>query len=500
MLLFSGYTKTYGLYGGTLQDQGDGKLKGSARTVKGEVTQTLWIDHLTGKQGLGIIPIDESSRVRFAAIDIDEYPLDLEALNRNIQKLQLPLVLCRTKSGGAHLYLFLETFSPADQVQKKMREMAALLGHGNAEIFPKQTKILEERGDAGSWINMPYYQSMDTSRYALDAEGKKLSFQNFIRYAQSKIVSFNSLVTVATVVGEILVGGPPCMNHLCSMGFPQGTRNNGLFNLAVYAKKLHGDEWPMHIQEYNDKYMTPPLDPSEVQGIIKSMLKKDFTYTCKQAPISNYCNMPKCRTCKYGIGLGNMGMPKFGSLTKLLTDPPVWFLEVEAGGRLELTTDDLQSPRNFQNKCMATLNIMPMVPKMETWQEVVAQLLEQVNEVEIPIESTPKGQLWGHLEDFLTSRVQGRTADDMLLGKPWLSNGVYYFRLKDFLSYLDRQKFKLMPLHHIAMCLSEWKLGRRFWNCRGKGVNSYSIPEKSLQKQVTGFDPVNVENPEKVIT
>jgi hypothetical protein len=279
------------------------------------------------------------------------------------------------------------------------------------------------------------------------------------------------------------------------MGFPAGTRNNGLFNLAVYAKKAHGDEWQSHLQEYNGKFMNPPLDPSEVQGIAKSVEKKNFEYTCKQAPISNYCNMPKCRACKHGIGVGNLGMPKFGSLTKVKVDPPIWFLEVESGGRLELSTDELQSPRMFQNKCMQSLNIMPILPKMDVWQEIIHNLLQEVCEVEVPEEATPTGILWQLLEDFCTSRVQGRTADDLLMGKPWLYNGFYYFRIRDFLSFLDRAKFKLMPIHHVAMHLTEWKCGRKFWNCRGKGVNTFSIGEHEFKKQEKPFEPVHIDNP-----
>lgn len=500
MLLFDGYRKSYGMYSANLNDGGSGKLKGQAATVKGEVDIQLWINHLLGKQGLGIIPIDETSRVRFAAIDIDEYPLDLGALNAQIQKLHLPLVLCRTKSGGAHLYLFLETYTDAAPVILKMREMAATLGYGNAEIFPKQTKIIAERGDAGSWINMPYFNAVDTTRYALDSEGNPLSFPKFIEYARTKTISFTVLSATKLDFTDALTSGPPCLNHLVSMGFPAGTRNNGLFNLAVYAKKAHGDQWKTYIQEYNGKYMQPPLEATEVQGLIKSVERKDFQYTCKQVPLSNYCNMPKCRQCKFGIGGSDIGMPKFGSLTKLKTQPPIWFLEIEGGGRLELTTDDLQNPRSFQNKCMEVLNIMPILPKLTEWQEIIHKLLSEVTEITVPEDATPAGQLWQHLEDFCTSRVQAKTADEILLGKPWLHNGEYFFRIRDFLAYLERQKFKAMPLHHVSRCFNDWEIGKKFWNLRGKGTNTYVIQQVKFEKQMTSFEIEELVSPEKVLT
>jgi hypothetical protein len=501
MLLFDGYRKMHGIYGTNLTDQGNGKMKGLAKTVKGDVTIQLWIRHLLGQQGLGIIPIDETCRVRFAAIDIDEYPLDLVALNALIQKHKLPLVLCRTKSGGAHLFLFLEQYHDAGEVQKRMREMASTIGHGNAEIFPKQTRIEADRGDVGNWINMPYFNVTDTQRYALGEEGNILTLEEFMRYARMKIVSYESLLnTTKTVQEDILKDGPPCLNHLMSMGFPSGTRNSGLFNIAVYCRKAFGDEWEAHVQEYNGKYMQPPLEPSEVSGILKSAAKKDFNFTCKQAPICNYCNMPKCRARKYGIGMQNMGMPKFGTLTKLKSEPPVWFLEVEDGGRLELTTDDLQNPRYFQNKCMEILNIMPAVPKIDVWQEIVQELLKDVCEVDVPEESTPSGQLWILLEDFCTSKAQARVAEEILLGKPWLHNGWYYFRLRDFMAFLDRQKFRAVPTSYIAAYLRDWKLQKKFWNLRGKGTNCHAISSDSFQRQIEKFETPPQISPEGAIT
>lgn len=64
--------------------------------------------HLEGKKGVGSIPIDENNQCLFGALDIDEYDLDLVKLFKKIKQLKLPLTVCRSKSGGAHLYIFLK--------------------------------------------------------------------------------------------------------------------------------------------------------------------------------------------------------------------------------------------------------------------------------------------------------------------------------------------------------------------------------------------------------
>ena len=497
MLLFSGYQDSYGQYSAELTDEG-GKLKGKVKSVKGKVTIELWLKHLIGTQGLGIIPINEHSKVKFAAIDIDDYHLDLKGLTARIKELRLPLVLCRTKSGGAHLYLFLEEWSDATDVQALMREFAHLLGHGNAEVFPKQTRIISERGDIGSWINMPYMNFANTTRYAIDDYGNKLTFEEFLRHAQSKIANIKELSKTKFKVREddALAGGPPCLNHLCAIGFPQGTRNNGLFNLAIYAQKAHGDDWKAHVLDYNQKYMNPPMEIAEVNGVIKSLSKKSFTYTCKQPPLTQYCHMSKCRGCKHGIGTGDLGMPKLGSLTKIKTVPPIWFLEIEGGSRLELTTEQLQSQKAFQYKCMEKLNIMPVMPKMEVWNEMIGSLLSTVVEVEVPKDTSPAGQLLVHLEEFCTSRVQGKVPEDLLLGKPYTSGDHIYIRFKDFLAYLQRQRFNLLKHNEIVSTIQDLDPIRKFFNLKGKGTNTLGIPVKLFSKQIDPFDVPETKTPD----
>ena len=104
--LFAGLDRAYGTY--QVTDAEGKKLSGQARTVQQPLTRDVWELHLSGERSLGVIPIRDDNTVAFAAIDIDTYPLDLVALEAQIAELGLPLVVVRSKSGGAHLYLFIE--------------------------------------------------------------------------------------------------------------------------------------------------------------------------------------------------------------------------------------------------------------------------------------------------------------------------------------------------------------------------------------------------------
>ena len=153
----------------------------------------------------------------------------------------LPLVPCRSKSGGIHCFAFVKEAVPAALMKEKLGMFAALLGFGKSEIFPKQTEILAERGDIGQWINIPYFNYKETDRYAYDKKARKLSIEEFFKVIDKvwfSAADFNAFTV--TLMSEI-TDGPPCLQTLITKGFSPGTRNDGLFNLAVYLKKVDGN-------------------------------------------------------------------------------------------------------------------------------------------------------------------------------------------------------------------------------------------------------------------
>lgn len=456
MALFHGLGTAHGQYRVDAANKTPkGKKKGVAVTINEPVTVELWGRHLSGIHGLGIVPIMANNCCRFGAIDVDDYDINIEELNTKIQLRRFPLVLCRTKSGGAHLYIFFSEDVDAAAVIEKLRLMSAALGHGKAEIFPKQTKLLIDRGDVGSWINMPYFGADKSDRYALDARSQRLTTDEFVKFAQSRMLTADQLSHSVIELDEILAGGPPCLQRLAVDGFPEGTRNSGLFNLAIYARKAHPDNWKIKLEEYNTRFMQPPLTASETLGVIKAVDKHNYNYTCKTQPIESVCNADKCRRCKFGVGKGDFGMPKFGSLTKLLTEPPIWFIDIEGGHRLAMTTEELQSPVCFQRKCMETLNVVPGIPKRDEWGDILAELFENVNIVEVPKQATPRGHLLALFEEFITSRVQARNREEILLGKPLTQEGTTYFRMRDLVRFLDRQRFSLFDMSEIVRILKD---------------------------------------------
>jgi len=485
---FSGLRHAYSIFTPTQEIREDGKAKGKNVTISKTLTKEelveLWKDHLDGHQSIGIVAIDENDCCVWGAIDIDEYPLDLKSLSKKLKKFKLPLIVCRSKSGGAHLFLFVFDPVPAVLMQRKMRQVAAAIGFGNAEIFPKQTKLLLERGDRGSTLNMPYFGGEDSTRYGFSPTGKTLSPLEFLEHidkitlTEEELTKLNTAPVVKNM--EWLDQSPPCLEHLIAQGFPKGMRNSGLFNLGVFLRKKFPDDWEKRIESLNHEHMHPPLGAQEVLTITKQLQRKDYFYRCDDQPIASHCNSPLCRTKKYGVGAAG-GTPLFSNLTKQNSDPPIWFLDVE-GGRLELETEELLNQTKFQRKCMDHLNTIPPKVRENIWRQIIQQLLDKLTIIEVPKDASTEGHFGELLETFCTERPS-RERDELLLGKPWTEKGRTYFRLGDLMDFLHRKNFREYHRSKLTARLRALDGKAHFFNVKGKGINVWHIPEFEIQTE-----------------
>ena len=105
MAAFDGFS---GAHGQTQisEERRAGKQKANSRIVRQPLTLDLVKSHLGGARGVGSIPIKENNKCLFGALDIDQYPLDLAAIDRRLRESEIPCIVCRSKSGGAHIFFF----------------------------------------------------------------------------------------------------------------------------------------------------------------------------------------------------------------------------------------------------------------------------------------------------------------------------------------------------------------------------------------------------------
>lgn len=485
MDLFCGLKRAHGIYIVTHQDFNKNKMKGKARTIHEPVDIELWEKHLAGEHTLGIVPIREDNSCCFGAIDVDVYDLDIAALEKKVVDFGLPLVVCASKSSGAHLYLFLLEPVAASVVRATLLNWSSLLGYPTSEVFPKQNSLANDQ-DVGNWINMPYYNT--TERNAIIG-GRKASIGKFIERAYGLCVLEEQLELQESE--EFMADGPPCLEHLCRNGFPEGARNNGLFDLGVYARLKYGDhDWEEKVEDYNRQYMSPGTS-KEVQQVIRSLSKKVYYYMCNQPPIADHCNKTLCMMRKYGVG-SNEDSSEFPvaieNLQKVMSVPPIYYVDIN-GVRCQLESEALLNQGKFRKICVENIDFLPPLVKQKLWGDTVNKLLSESEKIEAPPDATPQGQFYILLEEFCRTRASTEENEGLALGKLLEKDERMYFRSQDFFHYLERHGWR-MPPNKIWAMLREYGADRKKFTIKGACVQAWHIP--AISRQEEDFDVTDI--------
>jgi len=506
--LFTGLRRAYGSYTLDGTKTAAGKRPGKAVTKKEDLTDELYEKHLTTDWTLGVIPIMDDTCV-FGALDIDVYKgLDHKKVIADIQKAQLPLVACRSKSGGMHLYIFFRDPALCVDVRRQLKEWGIALGFPSVEIFPKQDVIQPD--EVGNWINLPYAGALveggyGTERYGYTDTGEPIAeLPAFLDYAEGKRVSPEAFKRIDPQIrkeGEFS-DGPPCIQQLAADKVTEGGRNNAMYQMAVYAKLKHGENFADYVTQYNVQYFDPPLTHSELNTIIKSVARKDYWYKCKDQPCASVCKRSTCLTRPYGLGEGHTGGARleYGSLVKQVVvdndgketqDIPVYYWTIN-GVVVVFTMDDLFNQDRFRRRIAEKLNTVPMMVRKNEWIDLIAEKLSALEIVQAPFEAGLYGQFVSVLYDFVREFGRGKRWDSLITGLVFITDEGgsrrAYFRWQDLRDHMDRRKFAGLSNKDVwaAMRLyADAQSGER----KMKGMSlrwwSVAVPEDLLQSAPT---------------
>lgn len=451
------------------------EIKSTAKTPREATTLDMWERHLAGTRPLGIIPIREDSTCVWGSIDVDEYDINLTDLVGAVDRSELPLVPCRSKSGGLHLFMFLAEPQPAGVLQAVLRDLAAQLGKARSEIFPKQTQVLDERGDVGNWMVMPYFGDTYGGRLkeqvGLRKTGAEMTAEEFCRLAESRRVSTSDLVSLgkrraaraaktpgrAPASDEAFGDGPPCLQNLATIGIAPGGQSNALLMMGIYFKKAFPADWKQRLEDANRTHLQPPGSAEGLASVMKSLDRKDYEYTCKAEPMVSHCNSSLCRMRRWGVGDGG-SFPLITGLSKLDTVPPIWFVDVD-NARIEANTEQLQNYRLFHRLCMESCHKSYMMMRDGDWLMLLSAVMANLTVIEAPPDVSSVGRFTELLTEFLTNRARGERREDILNGRPWedTEQQRHVFRLSDFQKFLRREDAKELNRPQITQMIR--KLG-----------------------------------------
>jgi hypothetical protein len=445
--LFAGNKNSYGVFIPAGGDTKEGeKAKGKSFTKTEPLAETLYLKHLHGEQGLGVVPITKEGKVSFAAIDVDTYPLNPVKYLTMLQKAKLPLVGFSSKSKGLHLYCFFNPPEKASDVITLMDRVRELIGlPKDTEIFPKQTQLGST--GSGNWINLPYFNAENTVRYAYSVDGGALPLSTALNLCMQLRTTTKALKD--TLDSVPMAEAPPCLQTMfLEGGAAEGERNAFMLNCGVYLKARFGDAFADNLHLLNNNTLEP-LDYIELDTtVVASLNKRDYNYACKSPLLKGYCNKTECGSRKYGVGGQYISDFEFGQLIRFKGDDEdeyyIW--DVNATKFTLYGIQDLIKQDRFRALCGSKLNHIPNKLKEPVWLNIVNKALNNVIEEQddISLGLSDKAHWTEKVCEFLSTR-QAIRREQLLENLVYLTNGKLYFKNTTLQEYLT----KLGTLNHV---------------------------------------------------
>ena len=433
------------------------KIKTKITNNEGKVDKELLMNHLDGRFGVGICPVNAEGKCYFGVLDIDFYQPKIKRVLHFIKEYQLPLLPFRSKSGGLHVYLMLSKAVSAKTMREALHSIIyyfsldEIYGKNKVEVFPKQ----EKAEGFGSSVTLPYFKGEDTYTPLLDLDGEPIQFKEALSYIQRHLTTIEA---VKDALSKLPYNdAPPCIQRILiseEVGGEDTGRNNFLFTYAVYAKKKYGNGFEDYVKEINEQFECP-LESAVVEQTCESVKNNEYLYRCKDIPCNAYCNKIECRKREFGLGKdkGHFMDIDFGQLYRYKTAEPYYIWKLRLQGQEQwkdvVFKDEgyLLDQKNFAKMCMRYLNKAPYTVSANDWCNTLNSVLPNIIDVEVKEESDTSSlsMLRNALVEYLSNKQSRRDCPfqiHMGLCVRQESNGVakYYFTSKGFTDYLRNQK------------------------------------------------------------
>ena len=436
--LFRGNQNSHGVHIPEKNPVEGEKAEGKSFTRNQKITHNHLLKHLHGEESIGVSPLDDNGNIRFAVIDVDEYPLKPVKFLKLAKATGIPFVGFRSKSGGLHLYLFFSQDTPASSALPIVRLLRQLFSlKADTEIFPKQTRLVG--AGAGNWINLPYFKCKESARYAYSYDGQELSLKDALVLMMSSKTTLSELKTILEALP--MAQAPPCLQTIyLAGGASEGSRNVYLFNCATYMKARFGEDFAENLHLLNSK-MELPVEYEELdRTIIASHNKGDYSYQCQDAILAVFCDKDLCGQRKYGKGAGAVSDLSFEQLIQVQSATPYYKWFINGAEMIFFSESDLMNQQKFREMCLRLLHKVPNRLKDTAWNNVLNRALTnlKVETVEAD-DDLSEDSLWlSKITEFFTRR-QAMRPSQVEEGLVWLADdNKLHFKGAKLLEYLDK--------------------------------------------------------------
>jgi len=526
---FDGYREAYGLadfeHEEAKIDPESGKKRPVYRWNFEPLTEEIYNSHVEGKISIGIQPCNTDKEARLGVIDID--PKDYADFDKKffidkIQEFDLPLIPVESKSGGLHLWIFIEEFMSAKDVVSFLTNLLPLFKlKPNTEIFPKQTELTRDESTGkigpGQFINLPYYGG---ERKGLNVDGTSFTLDNFLQLVEANTVSREDLKQITEGIDRKIyegvngdfIDGPPCMAVLSKLSKEKNFdgKDRFMYNYHVLVKMKYPDTWEDKVKNAPVKYFEEihgnAWTDQKLKSKIKSWAKTEKGYTCNQDPLFEQCKKGICVKKKFGVLSGSKGSyPGLTNLRKIeIFEEPEYEFDVTKPDGIGKATvhcksiEHLNDQRKRRNAIAKAAGFLPPLIKGDAEQTVMDELYKTQTTVSPPIGTSPKEKL----HDVLHTKINGPKATTdaaFKTGSVLIEEGYAYFKFDKFYDRLKAKDWKYKEEKTGRMMESIYKscdvqfLDQKRFPTKEKGKYTASV-KNVVQINIKDFEEVPIHH------
>ena len=526
---FDGYREAYGLadfeHEEAKIDPESGKKRPVYRWNFEPLTEEIYNSHVEGKISIGIQPCNTDKEARLGVIDID--PKDYADFDKKffidkIQEFDLPLIPVESKSGGLHLWIFIDEFMSAKDIVSFLTNLLPLFKlKPNTEIFPKQTELTRDESTGkigpGQFINLPYYGG---ERKGLNVDGTSFTLDNFLQLIEANTVSKNDLQQITEGIDKKIyegvngdfIDGPPCMAVLSKLSKEKNFdgKDRFMYNYHVLVKMKYPDTWEDKVKNAPVKYFEEihgnAWTDQKLKAKIKSWAKTEKGYTCNQDPLFEHCKKGICVKKKFGVLSGSKGSyPALTNLRKIeIFEEPEYEFDVTKPDGIGKATvhcksiEHLNDQRKRRNAIAKAAGFLPPLIKGDAEQTVMDELYKTQTTVSPPIGTSPKEKL----HDVLHTKINGPKATTdaaFKTGSVLIEEGYAYFKFDKFFDRLKAKDWKYKEEKTVRMMETIYKscdvqfLDQKRFPTKEKGKYTASV-KNVVQINIKDFEEVPIHH------
>ena len=252
-------------------------------SIQEEVTKQHYVQHLVGKTSLGIYPLLDDGKCRWATVDIDVDDLDLAVGLREALcdlGLNVGVYIERSKSKGHHVWLLFDAPVSAKNVRRILRTGLTKAGlDPGTEIFPKQDS-LDEETPLGNYVNLPYFgNNGDGKRCVLRPDTlAPMPVEEFIDGLRTFPASSLGLVLEALPPEEKFErrNPPGWLGELMGKSIPTGQRRPTLTKIAG-AYRVGGidvEAAVIAVTAWAEKAFEEPLPVEKIEKTVRDIYER----------------------------------------------------------------------------------------------------------------------------------------------------------------------------------------------------------------------------------